>query len=60
MKPVRFDAHVSSVGSHSSSVSGPSLPSSKILANDKSFASAASPINSLLAGEKIQFGKLYF
>ncbi|XP_031115340.1 uncharacterized protein LOC116019324 isoform X2 [Ipomoea triloba] len=56
MKPVRFDAHVSSVGSHSSSVSGPSLPSSKILANDKSFASTASPINSLLAGEKIQFG----
>ncbi|KAG8642616.1 uncharacterized protein LOC110627596 [Manihot esculenta] len=55
LKPAQFDTH-SSVGDPSKSVGESSLPSSSILAKDKSFASAASPINSLLAGEKIQFG----
>lgn len=55
MKPEQFDSH-SSVGDQNSSVSKPTMPSSSILAKDKSFSSAASPINSLLAGEKIQFG----
>ncbi|KAG8642621.1 uncharacterized protein LOC110627283 isoform X2 [Manihot esculenta] len=55
MKPAQFDTH-SSVGDPSKSVGESSLPSSSILAKDKSFASAVSPINSLLAGEKIQFG----
>ncbi|KAJ8546155.1 hypothetical protein K7X08_018738 [Anisodus acutangulus] len=56
MNPARFEAHAASVGAHSSAVTEPILPSSSILAKDKSFSSAASPINSLLAGEKIQFG----
>ncbi|KAJ6736643.1 hypothetical protein OIU85_018784 [Salix viminalis] len=55
MKPVQFDSH-SSVGDPTNSVSEPSLPSSSLLCKDKSFSSAGSPINSLLAGEKIQFG----
>uniref|UniRef100_A0A2P2M5N5 Uncharacterized protein n=1 Tax=Rhizophora mucronata TaxID=61149 RepID=A0A2P2M5N5_RHIMU len=55
MKPVQFDPH-SSVGDTNNSVNEPSLPSSSILAKEKSFASTPSPINSLLAGEKIQFG----
>ncbi|XP_030974288.1 uncharacterized protein LOC115994337 [Quercus lobata] len=55
MKPEQFDSHAS-VGDHNSSVSEPTMPSSSILTKDKSFSSAASPINSLLAGEKIQFG----
>ncbi|KAJ6682008.1 STRESS RESPONSE PROTEIN NST1-RELATED [Salix koriyanagi] len=55
MKPVQFDSH-SSVGDPSNSVSEPSVPSSSLLCKDKSFSSAGSPINSLLAGEKIQFG----
>lgn len=56
MKPEQFDSH-SSVGDQNSSVSKPTMPASSILAKDKSFSSAASPINSLLAGEKIQFGE---
>ncbi|KAK9285011.1 hypothetical protein L1049_024193 [Liquidambar formosana] len=56
MKPARFDTHVPSIGDHATSVSEPSIPSSSILTKDKSFSSTASPINSLLAGEKIQFG----
>ncbi|KAJ8567250.1 hypothetical protein K7X08_019458 [Anisodus acutangulus] len=56
MNPARFGAHAASVGAHGSTVTEPILPSSSILAKDKSFSSAASPINSLLAGEKIQFG----
>ncbi|XP_015168896.1 uncharacterized protein [Solanum tuberosum] len=56
MSPARFEAHAASVGAHSSAVTEPILPSSSILTKDKSFSSAASPINSLLAGEKIQFG----
>ncbi|KAJ6774415.1 hypothetical protein OIU79_017757 [Salix purpurea] len=55
MKPVQFDSH-SSVGDPTNSVSEPSVPSSSLLCKDKSFSSAGSPINSLLAGEKIQFG----
>lgn len=56
MKPEQFDSHAS-VGDHNSSVSEPTMPSSSILTKDKPFSSAASPINSLLAGEKIQFGE---
>ncbi|KAG6424673.1 hypothetical protein SASPL_115093 [Salvia splendens] len=56
MKPARYDSHISAVGGHSSPVSGQVLPPSSILTKDKTFSSGASPINSLLAGEKIQFG----
>ncbi|CAL5326257.1 unnamed protein product [Camellia sinensis] len=56
MKPGRFDTHVTPIGDHTSSVTEPIMPSSSILTKDKSFSSTASPINSLLAGEKIQFG----
>lgn len=55
MKPGQFDSR-SSVGNHTSSISESSMTSSSILTKDK-FSSAASPINSLLAGEKIQFGE---
>ncbi|KAF2295216.1 hypothetical protein GH714_032174 [Hevea brasiliensis] len=55
LKPAQFDSH-SSVGDTSKSVGESSLPPSSILTKDKTFSSAASPINSLLAGEKIQFG----
>ncbi|XP_031254410.1 uncharacterized protein LOC116112415 isoform X2 [Pistacia vera] len=55
MNPGQFDSRVSSKD-HTSSVGEPSMPSSAILTKDKSFSSTASPINSLLAGEKIQFG----
>ncbi|KAH9711863.1 hypothetical protein KPL71_019882 [Citrus sinensis] len=55
MNPGKFDSCVS-VKDHTSSVSEPNMPSSSILTKDKSFSSSASPINSLLAGEKIQFG----
>ena len=57
MKPGRFDTHVASIGDRSSSVAEPIITTSSLLTKDKSFSSAASPINSLLAGEKIQFGK---
>ncbi|XP_059293651.1 uncharacterized protein LOC132046866 isoform X1 [Lycium ferocissimum] len=56
MNPARFEAHAASVGAHGGTVTEPILQSSSILTKDKSFSSAASPINSLLAGEKIQFG----
>ncbi|XP_044510583.1 uncharacterized protein LOC123229065 isoform X2 [Mangifera indica] len=55
MNPGQFDSCVSSKD-HTSSVGEPSMPSSTILTKDKAFSSTASPINSLLAGEKIQFG----
>ncbi|KAH1072944.1 hypothetical protein J1N35_025272 [Gossypium stocksii] len=55
MKPVQFDT-CAPAGDSNSSVTDPSMPSSSLLLKDKSFSSAASPINSLLAGEKIQFG----
>ncbi|XP_038721755.1 uncharacterized protein LOC120013865 isoform X2 [Tripterygium wilfordii] len=54
MKPAEIDSRASIVD-HSSLVSNSSISSSSILAKDKSFPSTASPINSLLAGEKIQF-----
>ncbi|KAF9678487.1 hypothetical protein SADUNF_Sadunf07G0040000 [Salix dunnii] len=54
MKPVQFDSH-SSIDP-TNSVSEPNLPSSSLLSKDKSFSSAVSPINSLLSGEKFQFG----
>lgn len=54
MNPAQFDARVS-LKDHTSPVER-GIPSSSILSKDKSFSSAASPINSLLAGEKIQFG----
>ncbi|XP_022751278.1 uncharacterized protein LOC111299986 isoform X2 [Durio zibethinus] len=54
MKPVQFDI-CAPIGDHTGSVTDPSMPSS-ILLKDSSFSSAASPINSLLAGQKIQFG----
>lgn len=58
MKPEQFDSHAS-VGDHNNSVSEPTMPSSSILTKDKSsYSSTPSPINSLLAGEKIQFGEL--
>ncbi|XP_057501319.1 LOW QUALITY PROTEIN: uncharacterized protein LOC130785214 [Actinidia eriantha] len=58
MKPGRFDTYVASIGDHTSSVTESIMPSASasILAKDKAFSSATSPINSLLAGEKIQFG----
>ncbi|CAI0553585.1 unnamed protein product [Linum tenue] len=57
MKPGQFDS-VPSVGDPSSAPNEPSLAPSSILSKEKPFpsSSAASPINSLLAGEKIQFG----
>ncbi|XP_068635967.1 uncharacterized protein [Aristolochia californica] len=57
MKPGRFDANVSPIVDHASVVKDPSKPSIALLSQDnKPFSSAASPLNSLLAGEKIQFG----
>ncbi|KAK6924066.1 hypothetical protein RJ641_010266 [Dillenia turbinata] len=56
MKPGPFETCVGSIGDHASSICGPSMSSSSILTKEKSFSSATSPINSLLAGEKIQFG----
>ncbi|KAG8384388.1 hypothetical protein BUALT_Bualt04G0112900 [Buddleja alternifolia] len=56
IEPARYDSHISAVGGHTSAVSDPILPTSAILTKDKTFSSGASPINSLLAGEKIQFG----
>ncbi|KAI4325523.1 hypothetical protein MLD38_030911 [Melastoma candidum] len=55
MKPAEFD-RVASAGDHNIAVTEPIMASSSVLTKDKSFSSAASPINSLLAGEKIQFG----
>lgn len=55
MKPARFESHVPSIGDRSSGVIEPSKLSSSIV-QEKSFSSTASPLNSLLAGEKIQFG----
>ncbi|RDX92024.1 hypothetical protein CR513_25899, partial [Mucuna pruriens] len=55
MKPQQFDSQAS-VGNMTAAVNEPNLPTSSILTKEKTFSSAASPINSLLAGEKIQFG----
>lgn len=56
MKPARFDTHIISIGDCGSSVDDSGMPSSSVLAKDSIFSSTTSPINSLLAGEKIQFG----
>ncbi|XP_022775201.1 LOW QUALITY PROTEIN: uncharacterized protein LOC111317114 [Durio zibethinus] len=55
MKPVQFDT-CAPVGDCTSSVTDPNMPSSSKLLKGKSLSSAASPINSFFAGEKIQFG----
>ncbi|XP_068651446.1 uncharacterized protein [Aristolochia californica] len=57
MKPGRFDANVSHIVDHANVVKEPNKLSTSLLSQDnKPFSSAASPLNSLLAGEKIQFG----
>ncbi|KAI7743839.1 hypothetical protein M8C21_026975 [Ambrosia artemisiifolia] len=57
MKPLSFNStHIPSIGDHTTLVNEPILPSSSILTKGKSVSSSSSPINSLLAGEKIQFG----
>lgn len=56
MKPGQFGSH-GSVGEITSSVCESSMPSSSLLVKENPFSSAANPINSLLAGEKIQFGE---
>lgn len=58
MKPGQFDLHPP-VGDHSSLAGDPNVPSPSILSMDRSFSSAANPISSLLAGEKIQFGEYW-
>jgi len=55
MKPQQFDSQASS-GKMTGVVTESSLPAPSILTKEKTFSSAASPINSLLAGERIQFG----
>ncbi|KNA03989.1 hypothetical protein SOVF_203920 isoform B [Spinacia oleracea] len=60
MKPGHFDTHVITFGDRGSSVNDPGMPSSSVLAKDGPFSSATNPINSLLAGEKIQFGAITF
>ncbi|KAK9112785.1 hypothetical protein Scep_020304 [Stephania cephalantha] len=56
MKPARFDSLGTSIGDHSSAVIDSNKPSASILAQDKSLSSSSSALNSLLAGETIQFG----
>ncbi|KAM7250117.1 hypothetical protein ACFE04_022000 [Oxalis oulophora] len=56
MKPGQYDSRASSGGDQSCSISEPMMPSSSILTKNMSLSSAVSPVNSLLAGEKIQFG----
>lgn len=51
MKPAQFDLHPPAGDTN--------VPSPSILAMDRSFSSAANPISSLLAGEKIQFGEYW-
>ncbi|KAK1438086.1 hypothetical protein QVD17_03889 [Tagetes erecta] len=56
MKPSRFNTkHITSIGDRPTLDNDPILPSS-ILTKGKSDPSSSSPINSLLAGQKIQFG----
>ncbi|XP_010916616.1 uncharacterized protein [Elaeis guineensis] len=51
MNPEQFDSHVAS-----GMVPEPHKPMASIMAQEKPLCSSPSPINSLLAGEKIQFG----
>ncbi|KAH9609660.1 hypothetical protein KSS87_009949 [Heliosperma pusillum] len=55
MKPGCFVTKTVPMGDQSSSVGAQNMPSIS-LSKDSSFSSAPSPISSLLAGEKIQFG----
>ncbi|XP_054786759.1 uncharacterized protein LOC129293006 isoform X2 [Prosopis cineraria] len=55
MKPQQFDSQASG-GDLTVNFNKPSLSTSSILTREKPFSSVASPVNSLLAGEKIQFG----
>ncbi|XP_019423145.1 PREDICTED: uncharacterized protein LOC109332612 isoform X3 [Lupinus angustifolius] len=55
MKPQQFNSQTP-LGDLNSAVNESNLPTSSILTKGKTFSSASSPINSLLAGEKIQFG----
>lgn len=56
MKPGRVDMHSSAVEDHMKSVSEIGRSTSPIIMKETPFSSATSPIKSLLAGEKIQFG----
>ncbi|KAG1330717.1 hypothetical protein COCNU_02G006850 [Cocos nucifera] len=51
MKPAQFDSHVAS-----SMVLEPHKPTACIMTQEKPLCSSTCPVNSLLAGEKIQFG----
>ncbi|XP_019707355.3 uncharacterized protein [Elaeis guineensis] len=51
MKPAQFDSHLAS-----SMVLEPHKPTASIMTQEKPLCSSTFPINSLLAGEKIQFG----
>ncbi|KAK7267101.1 hypothetical protein RIF29_19765 [Crotalaria pallida] len=55
MKPQQFHSRAS-VGDLKGAANDPRLPTSSILTKEKTFSSVPSPINSLLVGEKIQFG----
>lgn len=55
MNPVQFDSQVAS----SITLEPTKLPSS-VAAHEKTFPSSESPLNSLLAGERIQFGASCF
>ncbi|KAF6144020.1 hypothetical protein GIB67_017628 [Kingdonia uniflora] len=57
MKPARFDTHVPSIGDHNNAVMESNMASSSsLLTHETTFSSTSSPLNSLLAGERIQFG----
>ncbi|KAL8247039.1 hypothetical protein R6Q59_008255 [Mikania micrantha] len=57
MKPSKFTTtHMTSIGDKTTLDSESILPSSLNLAKEKPVPSSSSPINSLLAGERIQFG----
>lgn len=57
MKPSMVTAQVSCMGDRSSMISDSVKQScSTLLQDNQSFLSGSSPINSLLSGEKIQFG----
>ncbi|KAK1263165.1 hypothetical protein QJS04_geneDACA021719 [Acorus gramineus] len=53
MKPAHFDTHVTSIGDHTNVTLEVNKRSKPIVPQDKPYSS---PLNSLLAGEKIQFG----
>ncbi|KAK1313513.1 hypothetical protein QJS10_CPA06g02379 [Acorus calamus] len=53
MKPAHFDTHVTDIGDHTNVTLEVNKRSKPIVAQDKPYSS---PLNSLLAGEKIQFG----